>query len=191
MCALAWVPPEHRLDAAAERARYETHENDPADPGYRQFLDRLASPLIQRLRPGDQGLDYGSGPGPTLSLMLAEAGFPTAIYDPFFASDPTPLTRAYRFITCTETVEHFYQPAGELDRLDSLLKPGGLLAVMTRPRDGEDLESWWYARDPTHVCFYHSRTMRWIAESRGWALERPHPHVFLFRKPVQKSDNSV
>src|SRR5690554_2011507 len=82
VCRLAWVSPESRLDAVAERARYETHENHPSDPGYRRFLARLADPLVERLRGGDQGLDYGSGPGPTLSLMLQEAGFPTATYDP-------------------------------------------------------------------------------------------------------------
>lgn len=181
VCRLAWVSPEHRLGAAAERARYETHENDPADPGYRGFLARLAEPLMERLQPGDEGLDYGSGPGPTLSIMLREAGFPTAVYDPFFAPDPETLGRTYDFVTCTETVEHFFHPARELDTMAGLVRSGGLLAIMTRPRDGQDLGDWWYARDPTHVAFYHSRTMDWIAADRGWTLERPHPDVFIFR----------
>lgn len=184
-CGLTFMHPDQRPDPAAERARYETHENDPADAGYRAFLARLLDPLLTRLESGAEGLDYGSGPGPTLSLMLAEAGHPTAIWDPFFAPDSAPLVRTWDFVTCTETAEHFFDPAAQFDRLDTLLRPGGWLGVMTSMRTDETpFEAWWYVRDPTHVCFYRSRTMEWIARRHGWALERPHPNVTLFRKPT-------
>jgi len=49
-----------------------------ADPRYRRFLARLAEPLIAHLPKGARGLDFGCGPGPTLSLMLREAGFACA-----------------------------------------------------------------------------------------------------------------
>jgi hypothetical protein len=182
-CGLAFVEPSQRPPAAAERARYETHENDPSDAGYRAFLGRLFEPLAARLPPGAEGLDYGSGPGPTLSLMLREAGFPTAIYDPYFAPDLAAFERTYDFVTCTETAEHFFAPAAEFDRLDALLRPGGWLAVMTTIlTDEQALETWWYARDPTHVCFYRAETMEWIARRYGWLLERTHANVALFRK---------
>jgi hypothetical protein len=86
-CGLIQVTREDHLTPAAERAHYGTHRNDPADPGYRTFLDRLCAPLVQRLPPGAEGLDYGSGPGPTLSVMLEEQGFPMRVYDPHFADD--------------------------------------------------------------------------------------------------------
>lgn len=183
-CGLIHLRREHRLDAPAERAHYLTHENDPADPGYRSFLDRLASPLMGRLRPGAEGLDYGSGPGPALSLMLTEHGYPTADYDPFFAPDPHALLRSYDFVTCSETAEHFFRPRAELSRLNDLLRPGGWLGVMTaQPPEERELARWYYARDPTHVCFYPSRTMEWIGARFGWAVERPAPNVTLFHKP--------
>lgn len=181
-CRLAFMEPAQRPDAGAERGRYETHENDPGDEGYRRFLARLADPLIARLPPGAEGLDYGSGPGPTLSVMLEEAGFPMATYDPFFAPDAGPLRRTYDFITCSETAEHFFAPADELGRLETLLRPGGWLGLMTRLRDErQPFGEWWYTRDPTHVCFYHPETLEWIAAAFGWSLERPHPDVALFR----------
>ncbi|HUH13741.1 MAG TPA: class I SAM-dependent methyltransferase [Longimicrobiales bacterium] len=183
VCALAFLSPAQRLSPTEERARYEQHENDPADARYRTFLARLAAPLMAHLQAGATGLDYGAGPGPALSVMLEEAGFPTAIYDPFFAPDPGPLSRTYDFVTCTETFEHFFAPARELEQLDALLRPGGWLAVMTELRDGQDLEKWWYVRDPTHVCFYAAQTLEWIAASRGWRLERPRASVALFHKP--------
>lgn len=182
VCRLIHLVPEQRLDRAAERARYETHENDPGDPGYRAFLSRLADPLVERLTAGAAGLDYGSGPGPALSVMLEERGFEMAIFDPFFAPDPGALERRYDFITCTETAEHFFDPGDELERLAQLLHPGGWLAIMTEIFDDAlAFEEWWYARDPTHVCFYRPRTMEWIAGRFGWSLERPHPNVVLFR----------
>lgn len=183
-CRLVFVDPAQRPSAEAERAHYGTHRNDPADAGYRRFLDRLCAPLAARLAPGAEGLDYGAGPGPALSQMLEEQGFPTAVYDPFFAPDVDVLRRTYDFVTCTETAEHFHLPHAEFDRLDALLRPGGWLGVMTETMDeARVFATWRYARDPTHVCFYRAETMVWIANRYGWAMESPRPHVFLFHKP--------
>jgi hypothetical protein len=183
-CSLIHMAPGQRPGPEAERAHYGTHENDPADPGYRAFLHRLADPLLERLPAGAEGLDYGSGPGPTLSLMLEELGLRMSIYDPFFARDPAALARTYDFVTCTETAEHFFFPGAELQRLDGLLRPGGWLALMTEIYDdARSFAQWRYARDPTHVCFYRRQTLEWIAARFRWVLECPHPNVALFRKP--------
>jgi hypothetical protein len=182
-CRLVFVDPLHRPSAEAERAHYGTHQNDPVDAGYRGFLDRLRAPLAARLAPGAEGLDYGAGPAPTLSRMLQERGFATAVYDPFFAPDAAVLGRSYDFVTCTETAEHFHAPGDEFARLDALLLPGGWLGVMTETMDDtRDFGTWRYARDPTHVCFYREQTMAWIADRYGWTMETPRAHVFLFRK---------
>ena len=170
------------MDRAAERARYDQHRNAPDDPRYRRFLARLADPMIARLSRGAVGLDFGSGPGPTLDGMLADAGLRVHRYDPFYAPDPAVWSLRYDFITASEVVEHLRDPRGELDRLFSVLAPGGLLGVMTRwVGDRERFLRSRYIRDPTHVCFYDPETCRWIA--RGWrtALELPGPDVALFR----------
>jgi SAM-dependent methyltransferase len=183
-CGLIWMHPGDRLPGEEERARYETHENYPYDPGYRAFLDRLCAPLVRRLPPGAEGLDLGSGPGPTLSVMLEEQGFPMRIFDPFFAPDLEALDHDYDFITCTETAEHFFDPGREFRRLDGLLRPGGWLGVMTEVVDEDRaFPEWYYVRDPTHVAFYRRSTLEWIAASFGWSVEFPHRNVALFRKP--------
>jgi SAM-dependent methyltransferase len=182
-CDLVFMDPVQRPDADAERAHYATHRNDAGDPRYRRFLDRLAAPLAQRLAPGASGLDYGCGPGPTLSLMLEEKGFRMRVHDPFFAPDPAALAATYDFITATEVVEHFFEPRQEFGLLDRLLRPGGWLGVMTEiMHEDRDLAAWRYARDPTHVSFYAPATLRWIAGQYGWHMEAPHPNVVLFRK---------
>lgn len=184
VCALTFLSPSGRVDPASERSRYETHENDPADPRYRRFLNRLAAPLVDRLPAGATGLDFGSGPGPTLSVMLEEQGFDMEIYDPFFAPNERLLERSWDFLTCTEVAEHLFEPGREFARLDRILRPGGWLGMMTEVLDDDEaFEGWHYVRDPTHVCFFRPETLEWIADRHGWELERPSRTVALFRKP--------
>jgi hypothetical protein len=181
-CDLIVVAPRHHLDPAAERARYRLHHNDPSDANYRRFLSRLTEALMPQLPPGAEGLDYGCGPGPTVSVMLAEQGFKMTDYDPLFAPDPAALRRRYDFITCTEAAEHFRAPAAEFERLAGLLRPGGWLGVMTAmPPPIAQFPAWWYHRDPTHVCFYSPRTMGWIAARYSWRVTYPRENVALFQ----------
>lgn len=182
-CAAVFLDPAHRPGREEERKRYLLHENDLGDPGYRAFLRRLAGPLLERIPPGREGLDYGCGPGPALARILEEAGHRVRLYDPFFHPDSSALERRYDFIACSETAEHFHRPAEEFERLDSLLKPGGWLAVMTsfRPAD-RDFAGWHYRLDPTHVVFYREETFRFLSRRFGWTPEFPAPDVFLGRK---------
>ncbi len=178
------------LDAAhlpapdAEYARYLEHDNTPQDTGYRRFLEKLAMPLIDRLPPGQQGLDYGCGPGPVLAMLLREAGHGVRIFDPFFAPEPEVLHDAYDFITCSEVVEHFHQPYDEFAFLNELLNPGGILGIMTRfQTEDERFANWSYRRDPTHVTFYKEATFHVLAELFGWTCEIPRKDVvFLYKK---------
>jgi hypothetical protein len=169
-CNLIFVHPSNFLPPAAEKAEYDLHQNHPQDEGYRRFLSRLADPLIARLASHSDGLDFGSGPGPTLSVMLAEAGHCVALYDLFYTKDVAVFDRQYDFITATEVVEHLRQPRLELDRLWSCLKPGGTLGLMTKlARDDAAFANWHYIRDRTHICFFSVQTFEWLAA--GWQAE--------------------
>jgi hypothetical protein len=186
VCALVFLAPAARLGPEAELAHYRTHRNDPADPRYRAFLSRLIDPLLPHLRPGMSALDYGSGPGPAIRPMLAAHGIQVTDWDPFFAPDEAALRRTYDLVTCSETAEHFFEPGREFDRLDGLLNPGGWLGLMTEPLTNEvDFATWWYRRDPTHVCFYGTRTFAWIADRFAWDMEIAGRTVVLFRKSGQ------
>lgn len=183
-CALRFLDPADRLDRDAEHAHYRQHDNRIEDPGYRRFLSRLADPLRARMRPGAAGLDYGCGPGPALAAMLEESGHRVSLYDPLFAPDRQPLNRTYAFVTCTETVEHFHDPAAEFTTLFDLVLPGGLLAVMTCfQTDDARFERWHYRMDPTHVCFYRRETFAWLARQAGWGFESPTKDVVFLRRP--------
>lgn len=185
-CQLVYMLPHQFLSAAAEKEVYGFHENSPDDPAYRRFLGRLYTPMIERLSPQSSGFDFGSGPGPTLSVMFAEAGHTMAIYDPFFAPDKRPFRHQYDFVTATEVVEHLHQPRQELDRLWNCLKPGGLFGIMTkRVRDQQAFASWHYKNDPTHVCFFALDTFQWLADHWQAHLEILGKDTVLFTKLAQ------
>lgn len=183
-CELVFVPAAFLPTRRQEKAHYDLHQNDPSDPRYRKFLRRLGTPLMQRLAPGACGLDFGSGPGPTLSRMLVESGFPTTVYDPFYAADETIWSKRYDFITASEVVEHLHRPGFELNRLWSLLKSGGIMGIMTkRVQSVETFSTWHYKNDPTHVVFFSATTFRWLADYWSANLEIVGADVVLFHKP--------
>ncbi len=182
-CNLIFLLPSERLNSQDEFERYKLHKNDAKDSGYRAFLNQLAKPLIKRLAPGMEGLDYGCGPGPTLSKIFEERGFKMALYDPYFFTDETALKQSYDFITCTETVEHFYFPGKEFGKLNQLLRAGGWLGILTQfVHEDRNFDQWHYPKDPTHVSFYSMETMRWIAGQHDWDMIVPSENVTLFHK---------
>lgn len=182
-CALRFLQADQLPAPDEELAHYRLHDNDVNDAGYRSFLARLAEPLLQRLLPGQHGLDYGCGPGPALARMLCEAGHDVEVFDPLFANEPLLLQQQYEFITCTETVEHFHHPAREFQRLTGMLKPGGWLVLMTTLQDNDEhFADWHYRRDPTHVCFYRQETMHWLADAFDLSMQHPGRNVIFLQQ---------
>ncbi len=124
-CNLVFVPPIYYLSAEDEKSRYELHQNFPDNKDYRKFLSRVFEPMKDFLSPDSRGLDFGSGKGPTLSVMFEEIGHTVAVYDCFYANDIRVFDNEYDFITATEVAEHLHNPGMELDRLWSCLRVGG------------------------------------------------------------------
>ncbi len=180
-CDLVFVAPQERLSYDAEVARYKLHRNVDDDPKYIAFLSRLADQVIARTPVGARGLDYGCGPSTALAQIFTRAGRPTESYDPAFRPDAAVLEGNYDFLTCSEVVEHLHEPFELLERFGALVRPGGVIGIMTTFRDpAVPFGEWWYQRDPTHVCFYSEASMRWIARSLGWRVELPAASVGLF-----------
>ena len=182
-CELVFVPSDFHLSLPQQRDRYLEHNNDPMDLEYRAFLSRLRDPLLPLLKEGDVGLDFGCGPGPALAQMLRDSGYKMDLYDPLFWDDNSALEKSYDFVTCTETIEHFSNPASDFALLDSVVKDEGVLGVMTSILYKEVIfEDWYYKLDPTHVSFYTPSTMEWISNKFNWAIESAHKNVYFFIK---------
>ncbi|MFC1517196.1 methyltransferase domain-containing protein [Candidatus Margulisiibacteriota bacterium] len=182
-CSLTFLDRAQRLTPEEEKKRYDTHNNDPQDKKYRNFLNRLRQPMLKHLKPGAKGLDFGSGPGPTLSLMFNEQGFPTKHYDPIYEPDNSLLKETYDFISCSEVAEHMYEPHKEFKLLKDLLNPGGILGVMTKIMGNDsDFADWHYAQDPTHVCFYKKEVFNWISTSFALDIISQEKNIVIFQK---------
>lgn len=178
-----FVPPSQFLSAEDEKKRYDLHQNSPEDAGYCAFLKRLIIPLQNCLPPKGMGLDFGSGPTPTISLMFEQAGHTMTLFDYFYHPDSGALKKQYDFITATEVLEHLHDPGKELERLWTCLKLGGHLGIMTQYAGSRDaFSTWHYKNDMTHVCFFSRSTFTWLA--RKWDAEMTFPDegVIIFRK---------
>lgn len=165
-----------------EEKRYKLHNNGIEFPGYVKFLNQAIKPALPLLTKDMIGLDYGCGPTPTLSVLLEQQGIKCENYDPIFFSEMP--EGPFDFIFATECFEHFFLPARELQKIKNLLKPNGYLIVMTEKWTKPEVFSrWTYAKDPTHVTFYHADTFRYISEKYKFnLLESPNPRVVLMQK---------
>lgn len=183
-CELLFVDPSEHLSPDEEKKRYETHNNDVNDPRYQDFVKPLVKAVRDYCTPSNRGLDFGAGTGPVLAKLLREANFAVELYDPFFWPDSKALQKKYDFIASSEVVEHFAQPGKEFSLLTSLLEPKGVLAIMTLLHtSATDFPSWFYLKDPTHICAYSLKTFSWIQKQFGFqTLKQQGPRVVVLKK---------
>ncbi|MBO8167902.1 MAG: class I SAM-dependent methyltransferase [Thermoanaerobacteraceae bacterium] len=165
-CDLIFLDERFLVDSETEKSRYLEHDNTLENAGYVNMFNKfIANAVIPYTSGHRHVLDFGSGPGPVLKVLLERQGFTVEIYDPYFA--PRKFSGADKFdiITCTEVIEHIYTPRETWEFFCVHLKPGGLLAMMTLfHRYPEQFQNWWYKEDITHVAFYSKRTFSWITE---------------------------
>lgn len=183
-CALVFKNPALHATAEAEFKRYATHQNNGADQGYVDFLNRLAIPLSKLTPSTYSGLDFGCGPGPVLFSILKKFGGVVENFDPLFFPQTELLKKKYPVVTSTEVIEHFKNPATDLEQLINLVETGGLLGIMTLfYHPGIDYHSWWYKNDWTHVIFFQEKTFDYLC--KRFHLEilfNDHKSVIIFRK---------
>ncbi len=182
-CDLVFVPSSYFLSDKDEKAKYDQHQNSPENQGYCDFLNRLIIPLCEFLSQDSSGLDFGSGPGPTLSVMMEELGYKIDIYDYFYHNEPKVFEKSYDFITTTEVIEHLHNPYEEILKLWGCLKDGGILGIMTAFRPNEDkFADWYYKRDVTHVRFFTKQTFEWLANRLDAEIFVPQNGVVILKK---------
>jgi 2-polyprenyl-3-methyl-5-hydroxy-6-metoxy-1,4-benzoquinol methylase len=169
MCDLIFLEPEMRLGRDEEKSYYDEHNNTLDNPGYVAMFEKFLAAVLPHVPPGVKALDYGCGPGPVLQALLQRRGIPTDVYDPFFA--PVFPVGPYGLITCTEALEHAFNPKMIWQSFLSLLQHEGILGVMTHLHKGPDMfRHWWYKREPTHVVFYGEHTFSWLARTYEFQL---------------------
>ncbi len=166
-----------------EKERYEKHNNDVFDTGFRSFVQPLTDAILSSFSADDLGLDFGSGPRSVVSEILKENHFSIKQYDPFFQNHPELLETTYDYIACCEVIEHFHNPAKEFQLLHKLLKPGACLIGMTEIYSPEiDFKTWYYKNDKTHVFFYQRETLEWIKSELGFTSLECGDRLFVLQR---------
>jgi len=186
VCGLVFVPRNYHLSAAAEKARYDLHDNSTENSGYVNFLNQYISTTLSFMDGGGRGLDFGSGPGPVLSGLLSYRGFVMSIFDPIYAHDESVFSEQYDLITMVEVLEHLKDPVYEIRRLLDCLAPGGTLSIMTKmlPRNQGDFTAWSYKNDPTHICFYSASAIEWLSAHLNTRVIYPSQDMVLMRRAI-------
>lgn len=168
-CSGIYKDKKYYVDEAAEKRRYEEHNNDVNDIRYQNFVSPITSYVFGNFGPHHCGLDFGSGTQPVISKILQDEGYNIRQFDPFFANEAALLKGAYDYIVSCEVMEHFHDPAAEFGLLRGLLKPGGALVCMTHLYDEDvDFNGWYYKNDCTHVFIYRRETISYIADHYGF-----------------------
>jgi len=184
-CDFVFVPRTYHLTEVEEKLRYDTHNNDPHDHRYRHFLSQLLVPLLEKIPEKSNGLDFGSGPGPTLSLMLEECGHSMDLYDKFYANNDSVFEKKYDFITATEVLEHLSEPMSEISRLIEMLYNQGNLAVMTQILTPQiNFSSWYYKNDPSHIGFFTPKSLNFLANYLDVEVYFISERVIFFQKNI-------
>jgi SAM-dependent methyltransferase len=177
-CGYLGLGRRHFPSRASEEARYRLHRNDPADPGYRAYLEAfVAKAIAPHVPPAGTVLDFGSGPLPALSLLLEERGYEALPYDPYFQPSSAWRRRSWDCIALHEVAEHLRSPARSLAYLAERLAPGGILAIRTlfAPESQDGFASWWYRRDSTHLGFWRPASIEALASALGLGIRLLEP----------------
>lgn len=183
LCDVVFVIPPCRLDRATEKSRYDMHQNDNSKH-YINFLSRLANPMLSCLCTPSVGLDFGSGKSQAMASLFQQAGHHCHCYDSYYYPDKSCLTRRYDFIVASEVIEHLYDPKNTFELWLDLLKPQGLLGIMTgfRPND-KYFANWWYKNDPTHVVLFSDNTFAYLQKTYGLAVAFSAKNIIGFWRP--------
>jgi hypothetical protein len=182
-CGLVFVPQECHLTPDDERARYALHDNHPDDAGYVKYLSTIADEALS-LVPGQPAvLDFGSGPNQVLTGLLRQRGAQCIAHDPLYGlvADEAASRRRFDLVVACESLEHLREPRRDIEYIAHCVKPSGFVYAHTRLYGTAenaaadfvaDFVEWWYAQDPTHLCFYCGKTMETVAKILGKEIVR-------------------
>jgi 2-polyprenyl-3-methyl-5-hydroxy-6-metoxy-1,4-benzoquinol methylase len=165
-CSLVFVPRHSLLSSIDELKRYEAHENNQDDPGYRSYLNQIVIATTPFLSKKMKGLDFGCGKTKILAELFSKNGFAMDSYDVFFHPEDKIWNQQYDFIVASEVIEHLRRPIEVMRQLKDLLTPGGQIFIKTKlyPGDAQKFKEWFYKRDTTHVQFFDTQSLEYLAK---------------------------
>ena len=144
----------------AQKERYDLHENEEENEGYRAYFQRFLDFIFPLVGTPKTALDFGCGKSTLLSQMLKEYGVECEYFDPIYHPNKLDNSKKYQLIVSVEVFEHLHQPKEVFEDLLNRLESGGYLAIQTEfhPNDIDAFKQWYYQKDPTHIVFFREKT---------------------------------
>lgn len=185
-CSLIYVPRDKILSFEEEAARYDAHQNDDTDPGYRNYLAATAEAIVEIVGKKAKGLDFGCGKTVLMQKIFESHGVEVDSYDLYFHPKEDIWEKKYDFIVLSEVVEHLSHPTEVMQRLAKRLNRHGRVFIKTKlyPPDPVTFHNWFYKRDMTHVQFFDYNSLETLGHLMG--MKGPHkvgaPDLYEFKK---------
>jgi SAM-dependent methyltransferase len=184
-CEVIYKDEKDKISLEDEKKVYELHENSIENEGYVNFLSNFVDSALYPFIKKGRLLDFGSGPEPVLKSILEDRyRFEVDIFDFFYAPKASVFNKMYDGITSTEVFEHLWEPVDALQKLKSILKKDGILAIMTlfHPKNQDIFFDWFYIRDPSHVTFFTPKTFEVMAKKVGMTVIDTNGHRYITLK---------
>ncbi len=165
-CEYIYKSSEYYQDLQKQKERYDLHQNNEEDRGYRAYFQRFLDYIFTKIPPVNNALDFGCGKTSLLARMFNENNISCDYYDPIYHPQREYKDKYYDLIVSVEVFEHLHRPRKIFASLIEKLKIGGYLAIQTEfhPNNKEKFKSWYYHQDPTHIVFYRKKSFEVLAE---------------------------
>ena len=137
------------------------------------ILVRLAEELgweAQGIEPSSWAVRYARD---KYGLALFEGSFETVSFEP----------GAYSAVTMVDFIEHTSHPAENMEKAFRILKPGGILCLVT-PDIGSLAarladQKWWHFR-PGHLNYFTARSLNYLLEHTGFVVQKKRKYSWTF-----------
>jgi 2-polyprenyl-3-methyl-5-hydroxy-6-metoxy-1,4-benzoquinol methylase len=148
--------------------------------GYRNQLRRLRRAGLRREH---KLLDYGCGGGEFIGF-LRERGYNASGYDEYSEAfnDRSALDTKYDLVLSQDVIEHVAEPWEHVRTLQSLVVPGGVVAIGTPSADVHDMRNpgllHHALHQPYHRHLLSRRALLSVGERQGWTLLRLYTSIY-------------
>ena len=172
-----------------EEAHYKSQWKE-TDPGFWKEQAEAVASYIKNYGDPKRVLDFGAGSG-ELSKELENMGYQMTTLEPMVDGYLKEQNYPFKFdvVIAIEVIEHLPDVWGELEQIEKVLAPGGIIIISTSltnrfisaPNVDEIFKDWWYKDDPTHLSFFCNRTLSVMADKRNYDIDIHGDKVFIIR----------